>query len=381
MFQILSWVIFSFLMFTFFLVFVPLLEENENRIIAALGYGILLTAVIVGWIVSSSTDPVDKTIWSLLQATPREYPSGELLYCCFCKCKVHKRSKHCRVCNKCVGDFDHHCKWLNNCVGGANYKVFFFLINAAAALTAFHSGWGVKIVIDAWKDEDFPSSARASALFSGMHRNSLLSLLFISTILSGCVCVLLVHLLMFHIYLISKKLSTYDYILLQRAKAVEKQEKKEKRNRVGAELKETAVPVGEIERSRQVSVVSGTTEASGMTGMTGESEEETHWSPDDKRAAQAHNTSPASVPSSSNARPRAEEPAQIPLAQPSRAAVEKTVGGPSEEAGRRESVGSKKAIRLKPLPPSAAAHAEREVKESALLPGVVASTEGETPKD
>lgn len=41
---------------------------------------------------------------------------------------VHKGSKHCRRCGRCVQDFDHHCNWLNNCVGGANYKPFFSLV-------------------------------------------------------------------------------------------------------------------------------------------------------------------------------------------------------------------------------------------------------------
>jgi palmitoyltransferase len=42
--------------------------------------------------------------------------------CYFCQVKVEAKAKHCRACNKCVGDFDHHCFWLNNCVGGRNYK-------------------------------------------------------------------------------------------------------------------------------------------------------------------------------------------------------------------------------------------------------------------
>uniref|UniRef100_A0AAG5D914 Palmitoyltransferase DHHC domain-containing protein n=1 Tax=Anopheles atroparvus TaxID=41427 RepID=A0AAG5D914_ANOAO len=41
------------------------------------------------------------------------------------------RTKHCSVCNKCVGTFDHHCKWLNHCVGGRNYVAFLMCVVSA----------------------------------------------------------------------------------------------------------------------------------------------------------------------------------------------------------------------------------------------------------
>ncbi|KAG3165905.1 hypothetical protein PI126_g4425 [Phytophthora idaei] len=74
---------------------------------------------------------------------PVLYPEGK--YCRTCKTLKLPRSKHCRLCNHCVGRFDHHecplCRsfWFNGCVGEKNYKYFlaYLLVQLAVCLEGF----------------------------------------------------------------------------------------------------------------------------------------------------------------------------------------------------------------------------------------------------
>ncbi|KAL4128888.1 hypothetical protein PRIC2_007868 [Phytophthora ramorum] len=94
---------------------------------------------------------------------PVLYPEGK--FCRTCKTLKLPRSKHCRMCNQCVGRFDHHCSefrlrtlWFNGCVGEKNYKYFlaYLLVQLAVCLEGFYVTSSVFLV----QTEDYLHSTR-----------------------------------------------------------------------------------------------------------------------------------------------------------------------------------------------------------------------------
>ncbi|KAI5115998.1 hypothetical protein M0805_009257 [Coniferiporia weirii] len=49
-------------------------------------------------------------------------------FCIQCMARKPLRSKHCRVCDKCVARHDHHCPWVWNCVGVNNHRQFILFV-------------------------------------------------------------------------------------------------------------------------------------------------------------------------------------------------------------------------------------------------------------
>jgi hypothetical protein len=57
-------------------------------------------------------------------STTRYHPSPYASFCDKCDTIRPPRCHHCRICNRCVMQFDHHCVWLNNCIGFNNVRSF-----------------------------------------------------------------------------------------------------------------------------------------------------------------------------------------------------------------------------------------------------------------
>lgn len=187
-------------------VYLPLLPLNAFYALTTL-YILFLTLVFVFWLKASVIDPSDPRIYGKKNAIDSTHTMN---YCKICRSMVLQDSKHCAKCDKCVGGFDHHCDWLNNCVGRRNYTVFFLvtLFMTLAVLMKFCVGvYLICIGADNFENLKVPESY--------IEKNPKKYYIFIifSIVKDPFVLMGLFHLLTFHIWLKTKGLSTYQYLM------------------------------------------------------------------------------------------------------------------------------------------------------------------------
>nr|GEY89134.1 probable protein S-acyltransferase 22 [Tanacetum cinerariifolium]GEZ19293.1 probable protein S-acyltransferase 22 [Tanacetum cinerariifolium] len=139
-----------------------------------------------------------------------------MFYCNLCEVEVFKYSKHCRVCDKCVDRFDHHCRWLNNCIGKKNYKKFFTLMVSALLLLILQWSTGFVVLISCALDHKRYTAEVASKLGSSFTLAPYVTVVAVCTILALIATLPLIQLFFFHVLLIKKGISTYDYIIALR---------------------------------------------------------------------------------------------------------------------------------------------------------------------
>jgi len=122
--------------------------------------------------------------------------TGERRHCKWCNKYKPDRCHHCRVCRTCILKMDHHCPWIYNCVGFKNQKFFFqllfytFVCTQLISWTMFSS---MKQALD--EDQDF---------------YNMFALLFGET-LCGFLGIMATAFFGFHIWLMSKAMSTIEF--------------------------------------------------------------------------------------------------------------------------------------------------------------------------
>lgn len=143
----------------------------------------------------------------------------EALFCTLCNVEVRKFSKHCRNCDKCVDGFDHHCRWLNNCVGRKNYITFVVLMFASLLLLVLNWGTGIAVVVRCFVAKSSVDRQILEMLGNGFSRIPFAVVVALCTLVSLLASIPLAELFFFHLILMRKGITTYEYVMAMRVQS------------------------------------------------------------------------------------------------------------------------------------------------------------------
>ncbi|KAL1562335.1 putative protein S-acyltransferase 19 [Salvia divinorum] len=141
----------------------------------------------------------------------------DALFCTLCNAEVRKFSKHCRSCDKCVDGFDHHCRWLNNCVGRKNYATFISLMGISLVWLVLEAGVGIGVLVRCFTNKHYMEAQIVDRLGNGFSRAPFATVVALCSAVSLLACVPLGELFFFHMILIRKGITTYEYVVAMRA--------------------------------------------------------------------------------------------------------------------------------------------------------------------
>ncbi|XP_077159802.1 palmitoyltransferase ZDHHC11-like isoform X2 [Paroedura picta] len=236
-FQVVTLGLFTYLAIVGFGIYIPLLPRGW-KVVAYTVIGLLFMYHLITHLVAITIDPADQNVLA-----KKNYKQPMPIFdrskckhviqnqrCYLCEIEVGPKVKHCSTCNKCIADFDHHCNWLNNCVGSKNYW-FFFSAVASAVLGLFLLILVVLYVFIQYFVD--PAELRTAPQFESVGGNdtwlvflpiapaetsgvAVMSVAALTLLLGFISLLLLGHLLLFHLYLLGKKLSTYEYMTRNR---------------------------------------------------------------------------------------------------------------------------------------------------------------------
>jgi len=232
--QIASYFVFAILAFSYwFLTFC--LSKTVLKIVGGTLEGIFMLIILISGYICTATDPSDTILIESVNArnnnVPYNPPSKEF-FCNVDMTFVNESSKHCKRCNRCTEDFDHHCKWINNDVGSKNYKSFIALIMGVLAYLLIYLAMAVVLTVDYANDNSLTGNNIFLYDTSSQIKGAMICLWVILG-LSLIFLVMDLNLVLFHLYLIRKGLTTFQYIVLTEERREYKKEMERARRIVG----------------------------------------------------------------------------------------------------------------------------------------------------
>ena len=163
--------------------------------------------LVIYWIKASISDPTDPVVLANRAAILHGFAFESSRYdsmCTICSTSVGNDSKHCGSCNRCVEKFDHHCIWLNNCVGQSNYHLFIKLVIFLFIHEMIILVWSVMLIYEYFVNKNNDG---------GLGNVGIQIFLLAQSVI---VDLYLLNLILLHVWLYTKGMTTYEMIKLKK---------------------------------------------------------------------------------------------------------------------------------------------------------------------
>ena len=236
-FQVATWLLFPLILVQYYAFLLPLLWTSEGvLVLLTVLYTCFAAATVVAVYFTVGTDPIDESYSNEVQHRIGQSEGSSSIHCYLCERDVHSTSKHCRECDKCVMRFDHHCKWLNTCIGAKNYFYFLCILVAVTLLTLEGLGISIALLVEAFAYNDrlmrridthhHQQQQQLVLLGSPLSMDAIKGLLIASILVLLVLVTMLLQLGSFHVVLIYRGLTTYDFIVLEQKRLREQEQER-----------------------------------------------------------------------------------------------------------------------------------------------------------
>ncbi|GLB44417.1 putative DHHC palmitoyltransferase family protein [Lyophyllum shimeji] len=128
-------IIFGSMVWVLYCWFTRLVQQTQSHAFTHLIFALTVGLCVYNFFRAVTLDPgtcprpaSDAELKSIIEDLASEGRLNGQTFCIQCMARKPLRSKHCRVCDKCVARSDHHCPWVWNCVGVNNHRQFVLFV-------------------------------------------------------------------------------------------------------------------------------------------------------------------------------------------------------------------------------------------------------------